>query len=198
MFDPTSRQIRNVIWSLFIGALFTTLLPIPYAWSIYGGKESNANPIVVALIRGQFNTTSGCSGALVAPQIIFTAAHCLTGDPKSIWIPSPGSDLRDTKSLRIQAEDFLIPEGFSTKSFPYDNDFGIIVLKYPFPNVKMIEWKMENADSHREEMLSAFVIGTAHPTTALQSLHIKRVTIITTFNNVNNTIWTNNGWFVYN
>ena len=155
MFDQTSRQIRNAICFFFIGALFTIFLPIPYAWSIYGGKEANANPIVVALIRGQFNTTSGCSGALVAPQIIFTAAHCLTGDPKSIWIPSPGSDLRDTKSLRIQADDFLIPEGFTTKSFPYENDFGIIILKYSFPNVKKIEiatleqirkWTSEESD----------------------------------------------------
>lgn len=29
------------------------------------------------------------------------------------------------------------------------------------PNVQLIPWKMENADSHREEMLSAFVFGTA-------------------------------------
>ena len=29
------------------------------------------------------------------------------------------------------------------------------------PNVKMIPWKMDNAESHREEMLSAFVFGTA-------------------------------------
>jgi len=29
------------------------------------------------------------------------------------------------------------------------------------PNVQMIPWKMENAENHREEMLSAFVFGTA-------------------------------------
>lgn len=29
------------------------------------------------------------------------------------------------------------------------------------PNVEMIPWKMENAETHREEMLSAFVLGTA-------------------------------------
>jgi len=34
------------------------------------------------------------------------------------------------------------------------------------PNVKMIPWKMDNAENHREEMLSAFVFGTAeHVTT---------------------------------
>jgi lipopolysaccharide biosynthesis glycosyltransferase len=39
------------------------------------------------------------------------------------------------------------------------NDERLDFLK--LPNVKLIPWKMENAESHREEMLSAFVFGVA-------------------------------------
>jgi hypothetical protein len=40
-----------------------------------------------------------------------------------------------------------------------ENDERLDFLK--LPNVRIIPWEMDNADNHREEMLSAFVFGTA-------------------------------------
>lgn len=40
-----------------------------------------------------------------------------------------------------------------------ENDSRLDFLK--LPNVRIIPWSMDNADTHREEMLSAFVFGTA-------------------------------------
>jgi len=68
-----------------------------------------------------------------------TASHCLTRPAESFWISAPGTDLRDTKTLRIQGEKHFIPANFSMASFPYQNDFGIIVLKSPFPNTQTLE-----------------------------------------------------------
>lgn len=127
------------IFPILASVLLALLLPLPNAWPIYGGQESIANPIVVGLLRGQYASDSGCSGALVAPQIVFTAAHCLGGPASNFWVATPGSDLRDTTTLRIQVEAFLVPDGFSTSQFPYDNDFGILILKSPFPNAKFVK-----------------------------------------------------------
>lgn len=101
--------------------------------AIVGGKSALQNPYVVGLLRGQFATSSGCSGALVAPQIVFTAAHCLGGPAQNFWVAQPGSDLRDTQTLRIQVREYKVPRDFSSARFPYSNDFGVLILESPFP-----------------------------------------------------------------
>ena len=133
------KRLRHLLSLPIIIGLYFSVTPLPNAWSIYGGQPSIANPIVVGLLRDQFATSSGCSGALVAPRVVFTAAHCLTSPAQNFWIPAPGSDLRDTTSLRIQAEELIVPTGFTTAQFPYENDFGILILKSPFPNVQNVK-----------------------------------------------------------
>ena len=68
-----------------------------------------------------------------------TAAHCLTSTVDNLWISEPGSDLRDLSKKRIQAERIYIPEGFTVAKFPYQNDFGIVVLKSAFENYETLE-----------------------------------------------------------
>jgi secreted trypsin-like serine protease len=130
------RSQRFSLISILIFAILSTATP---AYSIYGGTPATGNPIVVGLLRSQSATSSGCSGALVAPRVVMTASHCLVGSAENVWISEPGTDLRDTTTKRIQAEKFYIPTNFSMTTFPYQNDFGIVILKSAFPNIQTLE-----------------------------------------------------------
>ena len=109
------------------------------SFAIYGGSTAIGNKVVVGLLSSEVATSSGCSGGLVAPRIVMTAAHCLTSTVDNLWISEPGSDLRDLSKKRIQAERIYIPEGFTVAKFPYQNDFGIVVLKSAFENYETLE-----------------------------------------------------------
>lgn len=110
----------------------------PYgASAIYGGTESINNRIVVGLLGNQFSTVAGCSGGLVAPQVVFTAAHCVYGSG-AIWVAAPGSDLRDLKTTRIESKAIYLPKDFTTATFPYKNDFAVILLKSKFSDASIV------------------------------------------------------------
>ena len=124
-----------------LGALLALIITasVTPAIAIYGGSPATGNSIVVGLLSSQMATSSGCSGALVAPRIVMTASHCLTRPADKVWISAPGTDLRDTSTLRIQGEKYFIPTTFSAVGPIYQNDFGILVLKSPFPSVQTVQ-----------------------------------------------------------
>lgn len=129
---------------MILGALFlissSIFASIPQSSAVLGGKDATGNPIVVGILPNEKATQAQCSGALVAPRIVFTAAHCLYADPARYWVSQPGVTLADQTSPRIQAERFLIPSDFSSSSFPYQNDFGIIILKSGFDGYENIKY----------------------------------------------------------
>ena len=115
---------------IIVGAFlaFTLVASGTPAIAIYGGTPATNNTIVVGLLNSQSATLAGCSGALVAPRIVMTASHCLTRPAENIWISAPGTDLRETNTLRIQGEKYFIPANFSMTSFPYQNPYFSEVL----------------------------------------------------------------------
>jgi secreted trypsin-like serine protease len=114
------------IFTLLLGVLapLATLSP---AHAIYGGKQSIDNPFVVGILSRETAELAGCSGALVAPRIVLTAAHCLMSG-KNFWVQTPGTNLSETRPTRVQGEKIFIPSGFTSAKFPYENDFGVLVL----------------------------------------------------------------------
>ena len=131
-----NQKLLTIVGALVALMVTTSVTP---ANAIYGGTSAAGNPIVVGLLVSQNATSAGCSGALVAPRVVMTASHCLTRPAEGIWISAPGTDLRDITTLRIQGDKYFIPTTFSMTSFPYQNDFGIIILKSPFPNTQTLE-----------------------------------------------------------
>ena len=129
-------RLPSALASFLIIGLSINISP---SFAIYGGSPAIGNKVVVGLLSSEVATSSGCSGGLVAPRIVMTAAHCLTSTVDNLWISEPGSDLRDLSKKRIQAERIYIPEGFTTAEFPYQNDFGIVVLKSAFENYETLE-----------------------------------------------------------
>lgn len=151
------QKLLTILGALVALVVATSVVP---ANAIYGGTAATGNPIVVGLLVSENATSAGCSGALVAPRVVMTASHCLTRPAERIWISAPGTDLRDITTLRIQGEKYFIPTTFSMASFPYQNDFGIIVLKSPFPNTQTLEIaKLEDVKKWMSEESSITHLG---------------------------------------
>ncbi len=114
------------------------LIPVYPANAILGGTPGKSNPIVVALTRDVLDSTATCSAGLIAPRVVVTAAHCINGPAESYWITGPGSDIESLDIVKIQAKEIFISPEFTRGSFPYKNDFAVILLKSAFKNIKPV------------------------------------------------------------
>lgn len=84
---------------------------------------------------------AGCSGALVSPTRVLTAAHCIFSlkrmrAPRSIRV-IPGRRDRNTLPFgAIPSTEYWIPRAFRDGPSRMVNDWGVIVLPRPFPELR--------------------------------------------------------------
>jgi uncharacterized protein (TIGR03382 family) len=107
--------------------------------AIVGGTVTTGDKAVLTLLtlvpgRGYF---SYCSGTLIAPRTVLTAAHCINAQgPNAEYFVA----VADTADVRYQtvrvAEQFAHPDYANTVSSPHD--FGILHLATPILNVEPI------------------------------------------------------------
>lgn len=87
-------------------SLSLLVFPTTSAHAVHGGELALGDPRVVAVIHWHENEQAGCTGALIAPRIVMTAAHCLARNPIDGKYPSyktalPKSGLLDLNEAPV-------------------------------------------------------------------------------------------------
>jgi hypothetical protein len=87
-------------------SLSLLVFPTTSAHAVHGGELALGDPRVVAIIHWHENEQAGCTGALIAPRIVMTAAHCLARNPIDGKYPSyktalPKSGLLDLNEAPV-------------------------------------------------------------------------------------------------
>lgn len=99
--------------------------------ALIGGAVTSEDPAVVALTRN--GTTSFCTGTLVSPRVILTAAHCidmLGSDPNaSIYFGSQVGGAGSGFSVKAKKQHPLW-----TGELSGGHDIGMLLMDFPHPN----------------------------------------------------------------
>lgn len=90
--------------------------------------------------RAGYKSLSSCTGTLIAPNLVLTAAHCIVSPKTKKKLPADevlfiAGVRRDEYAARLEAECLIVPDGYVPASRPkisdLHKDLGLIVLKEP-------------------------------------------------------------------
>ncbi len=129
-------MLGAVALSLMMGGWLSVhgLPPDPVQEVIFGGTTVKSTDEVATFAVGLWITTSqgssSCTGSLIDPEIIMTAAHCLLDSPTSITAVFTRS-FGDWSST-VEVIDYRIPKDYHTEDdFPFD--IALLKLATPAP-----------------------------------------------------------------
>jgi hypothetical protein len=92
--------MRRLTWALLsLLSLSLLVYPTTSAHAVHGGESALGDPRVVAIIHWYENGQANCTGALIAPRIVMTSAHCLARNPTDGTYPSYKTELPKTGLL---------------------------------------------------------------------------------------------------
>ncbi|MCU0957293.1 MAG: trypsin-like serine protease [Hydrogenophaga sp.] len=104
---------------------------------IVNGTEcaySPSSPVVPVLIQNRAGQVGLCSGTVLSPTRILTAAHCIAADTRRIGIPVL---LSNGTTADVLASRWVLHPGFRVQSDGFYNDAAVVTLSGPLPNPNM-------------------------------------------------------------
>ncbi|MFI9404786.1 S1 family peptidase [Nocardia sp. NPDC052316] len=141
-----------------VAALLTLGLPAAPASAIVGGAPTEASdypwlaavgsPLFLTRPSGQF-----CGGALIAPDQLVTAAHCVAlarQVPQALTVTFGRTELRESTGVTVRVKDVRIHPDFHDSDFDgetvHHNDLAILTLDRPQPG-PVLEVAVPQSDS---------------------------------------------------
>jgi secreted trypsin-like serine protease len=122
-------------YSLFL-SIVLSFLGTSSADAVYNGSPVIGDERVV-LVTGEKTLLTGCSGSLIAPRIVYTAAHCAHGYSNYVWPPN-ATALLDNSIHPIKVIKKIIPKEFNNcqncDRGPFQ-DFMILILEKDLADV---------------------------------------------------------------
>ncbi len=132
----------SLLVPLFAVASCVATEPAPVgerAQAIIGGSLDDADPAVVLVIATNGPGRSFCTGAVVSPHVVLTAAHCV--DPAVVGVGSTvqlfvGDDLNDPQQANdeanyVAAQARAFDVGFDAKRIESGHDVGVVIAQNP-------------------------------------------------------------------
>jgi len=123
-------------YSLFL-SIVLSFLGTSSADAVYNGSPAIGDERVV-LVTGEKTLLTGCSGSLISPRIVYTAAHCAHGYSEYVWPPDATVSL-DNSINPVKVIKKIIPKEFNNchncGRGPIQ-DFMILILEKDLADVK--------------------------------------------------------------
>lgn len=133
------RRYRNsylvAAFSFFLATTF-----VPFAHASRGGEIQTTNTFSIGYIYNSNNETFVCSGTLISPTVILTAAHCILDRQQqagtNYTFSDPGDHLDDPidpANPPPTPTKFVLFPGYKTTGSNEENDIAFIITNKAFP-----------------------------------------------------------------